>query len=70
MQMVYVLKPEVAESLKAKGYELSKNRALLIDGVFCFEADRKMIELLRSAYNEADYVVDPLLRYGQRIGEN
>lgn len=66
MQMVYIAKPEIAAELQAKGYKLCKNKALRVSGAFCFEADRKLINLLASAYNESDYIVDPLLRYASK----
>lgn len=70
MQIVYIKKPELAAELQAKGYQLSKNKSLRAIGAFCFEADRKLINLLKSAYNKADYIIDPLQRYGQQYEEN
>lgn len=68
--MVYVKKPELAAELQAKGYKLSKNNALRVSGAFCFEADHKLVELLKSAYNTADYIIDPLQRYSEQNEEN
>ena len=66
MQIVYVKSREIADELLSKGYQFSKNRALHVDGAFCFEADRKLVELLKSAYNKADYIIDPLHRYSRK----
>lgn len=63
MQTVYVRSPELAKELQAKGYKLSKNRSFRVAGAFCFEADHALVELLRSAYNTSDYIIDPLQRY-------
>lgn len=70
MQMVYIKSPQIADELQSMGYQLSKNQALRIDGAFCFEADRKLVELLKSAYNKADYIIDPLHRYGRKRRNN
>lgn len=63
MRTVYIKSQKIADELCTLGYQYSKNQALRASGVFCFEADNKLVELLESAYDKADYVVDPLQRY-------
>ena len=63
MRTVYIKSSKLADELRSLGYQYSKNQALHANGVFCFEADNERVKLLESAYNKADYVVDPLQRY-------
>lgn len=63
MRTVYIKNKKIADELRALGYNFSKNQMFRENGVFCFEADNDLVKLLESAYDKADYVVDPLQRY-------
>lgn len=65
MQLVYIKNPELADKLRSYGYKPINNTARQPEGVFCFEATRKQIEMLEAEYNKADYLIDPLNRYQQ-----
>lgn len=70
MQTVFIQSKAIADELIARGYKLSKNKALRVDGAFVFDADNSLVELLKSAYNNADYLIDPLQRYDRHYEEN
>ena len=70
MQTVFIQSKAIADELISRGYQLSKNKALRVDGAFVFDADKSLVELLKSAYNNADYLIDPLQRYDRHYEEN
>ncbi len=70
MQTVFIRSKAIADDLIARGYQLSKNQALRVAGAFVFDADKKLVELLKSTYNNADYLIDPLQRYDRHYEEN